>query len=716
MILSRWLHLAGTLLLTSSLATAQPAEPSPTTTAPATAPVLRIETQESLLATLNGERGNQKDRDEAARRLLLWRTPQAIAGIRDALVNVGNAQAQLAAVRAISTDPDPDTTLIDPLFALLGQSRQMVEAATDALRNYQGSPEVLSRLLREANSLQQREVVRVSVIHAAGAFFEKRSAESLMGLLTRPDEAPAIRAAASDALGMIAGRTDLGQDVAGWTAWWQQMQGLDEGQWRSRALASAAGRLARLQAQYQQLSAETGATLQESYRSAPDSQKVEIMLRMLRSGQPTIRATGALTMAQEQSEGRSVAQPARDALREMIGDSDARVRYEAIRALATSNDSGVLDALLEQLTRETQPPVQAAIASALEPMRDVRAVPGLLKLLERGEPTSAEAAADALKVVAEKLRKDEPSLARQVAGVLERIYVSGTATDSVRDAVLQAMVPLRDPDLLDIFLKLLTGEQTDATRRTALRGLGGLGDRNTADSIVSWLDAPDDGVRLEAVEALGKTGGFEYSEVLYRRINPAIETNAQVRQRAWAVLTSLLPSAPVDQLQFWADRFRDDPTRRLTVLEALRDRLIKDRDDEGLAIKRQEIGEEHMNLQQFSDAALSFRPALDYWSGQNKPKQITIEKLAGQLIRALLRSKQYSEAAQFAAQAIAKSTTNQEVVGAPIRAEAERLRDAGQFPDAMDLISESRKMSPALDSRYLDTLTQIEAEIRRKQG
>src|SRR5205823_1690703 len=104
-------------------------------------------------------------------------------------------------------------------------------------------------------------------------------------------------------------------------------------------------------------------------------------------------------------------------------------------------------------------------------------------------------------------------------------------------------------------------------------------------------------------------------------------------------------------------------------------------------------------------------PALDYW--QAKRPDLT-EMLIGQLMDALLESKQYAPAADFAAQSIKANAQNQQTMGSKIRQEAERLRNAGEFQAALDLITEANKMNPPLVARYRDDLRLLEGEVRQK--
>ncbi|HWP40507.1 MAG TPA: HEAT repeat domain-containing protein, partial [Tepidisphaeraceae bacterium] len=229
--------------------------PPPDATAPSTIPTtwdIARETAEQirrdrqqLASILNDPNSTREQRDEAARRLLARRTPQARAVLGEALINLANPDAQAAAARALADDPEPDPGLIDPLFAALSAgNRSLSEAAARALANYRDHPEVLTRLM----ALVQRrppaqDLIRREAILVLGSFVEKRTAELLMQLLRAGDESETIRRAAADALADLASQSRFGQDLEQWNQWWTTQASRSEVEFRTEMLARRSSRL-----------------------------------------------------------------------------------------------------------------------------------------------------------------------------------------------------------------------------------------------------------------------------------------------------------------------------------------------------------------------------------------------------------------------------------------------------------------------------------------
>ena len=105
----------------------------------------------------------------------------------------------------------------------------------------------------------------------------------------------------------------------------------------------------------------------------------------------------------------------------MVGDSSSTVRVEVAQALFLLNDAQAFDALLEQLAREDDADVAHGAGRALVPMRDVRVVEPLLKLLRDPSLAVAEVAARGLSDsnLAPLIQKD-PALARANRGGVAR--------------------------------------------------------------------------------------------------------------------------------------------------------------------------------------------------------------------------------------------------------------------------------------------------------
>src|SRR5205085_6657386 len=71
-----------------------------------------------------------------------------------------------------------------------------------------------------------------------------------------------------------------------------------------------------------------------------------------------------------------------------------------------------------------------------------------------------------------------------------------------------------------------------------------------------------------------------------------------IREKAWQVLRNRFPdsSATPQQLAAWADRFKEDPEKRIEVLKVLAKRLTADNDRAALASVQQNIGAELIEL------------------------------------------------------------------------------------------------------------------------
>jgi tetratricopeptide (TPR) repeat protein len=291
-------------------------------------------------------------------------------------------------------------------------------------------------------------------------------------------------------------------------------------------------------------------------------------------------------------------------------------------------------------------------------------------------------------------------------------------------ACIDAIAPLHELSLEIPLVHLLDPDQSERVRAAALRALGALGDPNTDDPIRTWLlQETEPSVRLDALDALGKTGTFGAdADALYNFFNPKTsEQDPTVRDRAWQVFQALLPTASKQALNNWAStRLANEPTYRLAVLLELNAKLLQDRDLDNLAISRQNTGDAYMKLGQPDKAAHYYGPGLDYWLSQNGPNVVT-DTLVSDQMTALLKSRQYADAAAFAEKMIAAAPQQQETMGTAFVQEADALRDSAaanpNSPDAVDaqrLIDEALKMKPPLDNSYLDDLRNIQKELQQK--
>ena len=673
-----------------------------------------------LAARLNDPGTTQEARDDAARRLVSRRSPEARQIVADALVNL-NPAPQLAAARAFADDPEPDPALVNPLFAILGTNRQLTEAAARALANYKSNAEVTTRLIAFAQRPASSEVTRLVVVREIGSIPDRRAAEFLVGIVRDPAASAAARATAAEALVEMTGLAAYGNDPARWEAWWASNAQKPEPQFRADLLPARASRADRVERRLDSVAAALRTIVNEQYRATPAAARPDLLLKHLRADEPQLRAVGAGIVYDEAREGRPPRADVRDQMRELIGDSDAGVRAAVAEAFATINDAASADALLAQLAQETDGGVRASLARALAPIKDLRAVPVLIAMLDDPSPDAAVAAADAIKSLGQHLRENDAALARRAAlalrDALERRTRPGQDA-ALRETLVGAMAPLRQGELLPLFTGMLAERQGESVevRRLAITAIGEIADPRSAGVLITPLDDRDQRIRGAAVQALQLNPALaENAEALRDRLDPQREPAPEVRDAAWRALSSIFPQLSKQQLQIWSERLKGSPERRKLVLQALRDQQLRDREEDDLAATRQSLGEVLMQLKDYPRAAEEFRLAMEFKKTQ-KVSGAVLETLMSDRMKALLAAKDFEAVAAFAGQMTGENAENIPVVSGLIWREAQRLRDAGDFQAALDLIAACRNVTPQLTERVRDALETIEKEINTRKS
>ena len=747
--LGEWTGRAIVLLASAiSLALARPAlsQTAPATASATTSAVTAPAAPLDPINLLGAANSTQSQRDEAALRLVLRQTPRALQALRAALIDAGNKPAQLAAARALAQHPVAQEDLKVPLRALIGSEPRLTDAAIRALAGFRDDPDVLNLLIRLATDpeRQQREVTatRVSAIRALGSRADKRSAQALVELAGSAAEPAGIRTEATTALANMAAGAVATRDPAAWEGWWKANQNKDDATFSRDLLEAQAAQRAQLQHGFDRLADEAEARLVEAYQAAAETRRETMLLSYLRSVAPEVRAIGVGLVQTDFKQARPVPPSVRDVLRTMIGDSSIQVRVRVANALGLLNDEQAIDALLAQLESEPDAEVRRELAQALIPARDVRVVRPLVRLLSDPSPAVAEVAARGLGDT-ENLTPiilQDRALAEEVGNALRetlRTRTSATRATSLRAALVDAMGTLKDTAFRQRYTELVGTNETPAVRRAALRALGELGEPSAADTVLeTLLRDKDPAIRTEAINALGKTANDTHAEAIFNFMNG--EPDEKIRSAAWRVLGNIFAAAgqqPGPQqarwLNLWADRFRDQPERRLEVLEVLAKRLLADDRPAELASVRQNIGTELMTLSQraaeagdteqaeehAAKAATVYQLALNHYLEKDPKNQAIVTGfLREQRLASLLASRNYQDSARFAAESIAANPVNQEPMGVQLKREVDRLLMGKRLDDALKLIEAINGMDPKLADQYLDPIQRFEKEIRAKQG
>ncbi len=210
---------------------------------------------------------------------------------------------------------------------------------------------------------------------------------------------------------------------------------------------------------------------------------------------------------------------------------------------------------------------------------------------------------------------------------------------------------------------------------------------------------------------------------LVQLLKPGAE-NPAVQAKAWETLTGFLPELEGNELEVFADSFKDnkDTAKSVVVLRAKLEKETKAGEFEDRAATLLNIGECLMDPQekQYSDAAANFDAALTAYSGLPTPNKTMLNSLIQKRTQALLLAGRYDDATRFADTSIKNDPSQTTIMGDLIEGEADRLSSDGeQSPDSLEnalkLIDATRK-NLTLPQRYLDDLGRTEADVRRAQA
>lgn len=670
------------------------------------------QTVQQLSAALADPYTAPAEREEAARRLLAQPDPAAKTVLLGALRDLNVSSVAVARAVADSGRTDPD--FIEPLFNCFTANKNLTDAAAAALGNYRNSAQVLNRLIEIASNRQRSiEDIRVAAIRALGSFSEKRAAEALIVLVRNPNESVKVRNKAADALTALSG-AESSLELRDWNQWWDTNSRRSDVEFHTEMLERKASSREREQARIAMLAGGLEGALRAQYQQTPQNQREALLIAWLRAPLPEMRARAAAQVQEDWSANKPIASTVYDEMRKMIGDSSPMVRRAVVTTLGVKNDKAALEPLLQQLAQESDAAVRERIASALKEINDVRSAPSLVKLLNDPSASAVLAGIRALQPLGKAIVEQRPALAEQLAvmlrGIIERTATSGQV-ELRADAVL-ALVPLKQRDMIQLFLRLLAPREDVRVRIAALQALGEIRDHNTAVSVIDQINDPDDSVVLQAVKTLGNLAPTpdQANALQPLLIGERVRPDPTIKQEALHVLESILPSMSNEQLTNWADKFRGDPRQQIAIRLQLAKVLTAEKELEKLATTQSQIARNYMELQQWDAAVPFFRAALEYRQG-NKEVGAPVDELIEGYMQATLNNTNFADAVAFAEKALRDDGSKQGRMGSLIRQKVDELAQSNAAEDlknAVDLISKAKSMNPPLGARYIEELTGLQ--------
>jgi len=220
-----------------------------------------------------------------------------------------------------------------------------------------------------------------------------------------------------------------------------------------------------------------------------------------------------------------------------LEDPDAGVRSKAIEGLWESEESSLINPLIDLLEQDSSETVQAAAAAALgkfamlaehgklRSCHESRICQALMKTInDTGK--SAEVKRHALEAVA-------PISSPQVMTAIREAYYSDDYR--LRVSAIYAMGQNCNPSWLPTLIKEL-GNTDVEIRYEAAGACGELGEEEAVPHLIRLINDPDAEVQLAAIQALGQIGGPEAKNCLEKCMDSPSEA---IQQAAEQVLHEL---------------------------------------------------------------------------------------------------------------------------------------------------------------------------------
>jgi HEAT repeat protein len=684
-----------------------------------------FEQQRATLIAPPSEQLAQSNRDEAARRLL---QRGEIDVLREALRG-DRTEAHLAVARALADTESPPPQLLDELVLRLQPqiSPDMAGAVALALTNYKDNALAQGRLRDFILSGNVSDRLRAPAVKALGTLNDKSTAQFLVDMLLRGDS-PIIGDAAADALVEMTGQTEFGRDQGQWERWWRDQRTKTAEQFRNERLEDRNAVMRANASRFVQLAAQIEKFAIESFGRITDPKERDAyVLQNLKHALPEFRTAGASLVQSKFNNAEPIGPDIVEQLRGMISDSSPDVRKKVAGVIRVINDPGAAPMLLAQLQRERLQSVKEKLIEALAPSGDVAVVPQLIELLTDPSSQVAEAAARALGELGPELAKSAALTRSTAAALMQTVRQrTGTArgTSRLREACVEAMVPLHEPSLaLEVVRELLPEREanTPNVRVAAVKVLANNNDSTQQSDLAGHLLQTLRGdsvaaVRLEAARALGIIGTPGQAEALSNAMDPGREADEAVREAAWNSLSSLFTQFDPKTLMMWKERF-SEPEKRLAIHLTLNKMLVplgaaKAAD---LAIVRQAIGTLYLDdkIDKPDEAVPYLAGALAYWDSVGQP--MNTETIQGNIMSANLRSRKYQDAIAFATGRIQKNPQDrsiQQTMGQAVSREVARLKSAKRYEDAMSLLEAAKSLPIDPGSKYRDDFEEMQKEIK----
>ena len=216
-----------------------------------------------------------------------------------------------------------------------------------------------------------------------------------------------------------------------------------------------------------------------------------------------------------------------------LEDQDTEVRCKAIEGLWESEETSLINPLINLLEHDSSEKVQAAAAAALGKFA-MLAEHKKLRSCHKSKIcqvlfTVIDDKSKPVEVRRRALEAASPLSLPQVNRAIREAYQSRDPKFKV--SAIHAMGRNCDPSWLPILLRELACADTEM-RYEAVVACGELGEEEAVVSVMELVNDPDGDVRLAAIQALGKMGGSEAKSCLEECLNNPSELIRQAAEQA----------------------------------------------------------------------------------------------------------------------------------------------------------------------------------------
>ncbi|HKQ50188.1 MAG TPA: HEAT repeat domain-containing protein [Phycisphaerae bacterium] len=615
-----------------------PRNPSKPTSSPTSGP---RETDQNL-ALIKGN--NTADaRKLGALRLLEIGGPDASNALAEILrQKPADLPAQVAVCAALIDGPQADPALLQPLLDLLGDPRPGLEdVLVSALQRFDRS-QVVERLRPAAVESSQGRPKRLAAIAALGSMGDEKNAVAVLRILL-DDPSRSVQGAALAAFSQATGIAH--PDSAAAKDWWEKHSQMSTVEWLRTVSNARNGQVRALSGEKTELTRRLTASYREFYLQTPEPARPPYLKSLLTDALPAVRSLG-LDLINDLITDRKEIDPAlKPLVAGTLVDPDPKVRMRAARMVSDLRLSVGLARLTDALGRELVDEVRAAQVAALGRLDDLLAIPVLTERLTDESGIVVVEAATALGNLARRGRAERQVSDAIARVLLERFEKVATSDAELREKLLMAMANIDAPGLWPVFERELRADNDVGLRRAAMIGLAAGGDAAVAPMVRPLLASSEPELRLAAVDALAKCGRLEVDlDALSRLLNPEVEPDLAVRQRAWDAFLAVLQHAAPDKRLAVADSYNlpDDKIaqrRQLDILKTFRADAVayESLSDDQRLVLLEKTARAQLQLAEFSGAAATLEQATSLLRDLESPRYAAIST---ECVAALLKGRE----------------------------------------------------------------------------